>query len=1670
MPHARARRIHRLPAKLGAAVVWFAWALPGAGQEVDWEAALATFQEARVGADDIAMWARRNAPTAEDARRRWDSLAQRNPFSPEAAAAEATRCVALFDEGRWEEVVDAVPVVVARHPGFPGKMWKAVSLLGRVAARPNVPEAIQLRAVRALVPLCRHRPSAVRACGNALRGAGLSDMERYRLGLALEEGCGESPAMREFRWRLIETLSRTADPGTIRTECDRFRERYPAETAEAHAIERLLLTFDATPDGRKRLATFVRDDADRAAAVARAAAAVTDSLAAGDPGAVKAAAEALAAARWAAEPAWVELVQGRAFAGATVEVKLALLESLYAHTSPGVAQQAAAAAILSHVPGSPAALRLAFHHFAANADDVQQAVPHAGLLVRYARECGEDSVASEAFKAMAAAMEKLGLVDLAVEHLTEYGMQTWDVAHAPAVDALRQAASQWPAVPSAAQAGWLLTFLEGRNGVVQSALPRPHVVHAGADERPPASTAPAAHPEPVEFVVRDNAVAPAALDATRNLLAGRPAFVAGGGPPLDIVTDGKDDTAWRPARLPTAVVVPVGRTASINRVRVRLTSPASYTVSLLDAEGDVVCRVERDWGFWEHHRSAKLWPAVAEMLHVAPVGDVAALEVRVFNAIGGAGIAEIEAYPPPFPATALHAFPPQDVEPDAQRVAVVWEAEEPQAVTMIHADRESTRGYPIMRWLEPWTRSARPVALRAIGDHIGIEFWGDAATATISGAGGVRWRVDDGGVGESEPVTDAVARDLAIGPLAPGRHLLQLETTVIPAAKNAGGWSGIRFDTLAVTGRARVRPLIRFVTADGVAGPWLEPGGDGSVRVPERQPGAAPPKAQAAAVFDSRGVAATTTATVRGMRLRFDAAPGEPGAPLVARSHAALPEDLDAAVAAVAAREAVVAFPKTGSSIEHDAARDLAEAAGLYLVPDDIGLNRYSSPVIAVGTPLRHRYCRQLLATKGLWNDPAYLNAAEGLVLVETDMHGRVETIHVTGESPEAVAKAAGRLASALPKRPAPRHPCRVFAAHTLETIYPWQLHPGRKPPERIEIRLGKNDRRSAQIGIAAEQRLDGARVECGELVSEEGDSLPPLLVRPVGNYEWVPFFGDLRLPNLLLPERVVTLPAHATQGVWLTATTRPDTRPGTYLGTVTVSAGTQRESIPVRVLVEPISLPESPRAATYSFAAVPYWFHQGSEPWRRALKELARNEAEHGVNTVSPVMRFVCRTGSRRVPAEFAVGDAASGVDSLRWAPFSSAPKSAAKGQAVFVRFAEPLVCRELAAVVEPSEETGFALACAAADGGWHAASEPTRRLQATWAARKGPRTPAGPEAVRMRATAAADSAVWRITATDQGGFSVHGVIAMAVGDARWPFTVDFSRLAEQMDVYDAAYRECGRALPTFLCQMDTRPFGRLLAELFGPGSQREGDVAAWFAEQLAEHLRTTGRAERFILKAGDEPWDLVRWAQSARPFKDGGLRVMTCHNTSYPDMGVGTGLLEPWCPNYEHEVWKPFLRERQAHGDKVWWYECGEPATRITGTPIDNLPFYWLTAKWRLDGALNYAALHATKGSSMPVPFRYEHGMDHRVVIERDGRLLDTPRRELEADGIRDLALLEWVREGIASLEAAAPAQAVALSARLDAAVESVVPYRIGYPQDPATWFEARDTLYDIAHELAR
>ncbi|HOF87180.1 MAG TPA: hypothetical protein PLZ36_03610, partial [Armatimonadota bacterium] len=98
--------------------------------------------------------------------------------------------------------------------------------------------------------------------------------------------------------------------------------------------------------------------------------------------------------------------------------------------------------------------------------------------------------------------------------------------------------------------------------------------------------------------------------------------------------------------------------------------------------------------------------------------------------------------------------------------------------------------------------------------------------------------------------------------------------------------------------------------------------------------------------------------------------------------------------------------------------------------------------------------------------------------------------------------------------------------------------------------------------------------------------------------------------------------------------------------------------------------------------------------------------------------------------------------------------------------------------------------------------------------------------------------------------------------------------------------------------------------------------------------------------------------------------------------------------------------------------------------------------------------------------LPSRYAEGLDHRYVYLPDATILDTTRRELEAEGIRDYALVEYLRDQYPRLRAAnADALVATLERRLDEIFEQVVPYRYGYADAPDTWFAGRDALYDLA-----
>ncbi len=66
--------------------------------------------------------------------------------------------------------------------------------------------------------------------------------------------------------------------------------------------------------------------------------------------------------------------------------------------------------------------------------------------------------------------------------------------------------------------------------------------------------------------------------------------------------------------------------------------------------------------------------------------------------------------------------------------------------------------------------------------------------------------------------------------------------------------------------------------------------------------------------------------------------------------------------------------------------------------------------------------------------------------------------------------------------------------------------------------------------------------------------------------------------------------------------------------------------------------------------------------------------------------------------------------------------------------------------------------------------------------------------------------------------------------------------------------------------------------------------------------------------------------------------------------------------------------------------------------------------------------------------------------------------------------MKLITWVRHRLEALKPTQPDRAKQLEQRLEAAIESVVPYRYGFPQDAQLWFQARNTVYDLAAEVAK
>jgi len=1434
-------------------------------------------------------------PTPEQVVARQDWVLRHFPGTDIAAGIEMGRVGWVFAAKRYAEAIQAADAFVKKYPQYGGFEGDIAVTLTRIVRDESVAAPDRRAAFDSLLNHCRGSAVSLYQTQKYLAGIDLTDAEKYRLAKRGEEICGALPPAREFLWPFLARNAKLAKPEETIAECERFLKRYGEDSTESVAARTLLFQ---TRGQTNELAIFQVEEARIKAEAQTIVAACTELLKAGKVNEALEQAEGLRKLprRVCESRIFAELLKKAANDSLDTQTKIVVLgfdrlpagklgDEMYKHVSESL--------VLSEDEACLALIRW----IRDNASERQRETTRCNRVLR---RFTESSARVQAFTMMAELSRTLGAADDESNALFEIGRALHDVDRAKALEALDQAARVCPGSFSAARSTWLRSYLTGELGLSQSPVPR-EPSRLVKDDAPAALALPAA-PKAVDDVMRDGNVSRLRkLEPKQNL----------------VVMSGAVSNS-------TSIIVPLKEPTSVDRLTVKTTVPCGVIVTLLDAAGKTRGKYERFWNFWEYYQTPALWPTEVVEFDLLPVAGVSFIRVDLYDPLGAAvSIREIAAYSSAYPVQALQVGAAQPLPANASALTVRWKAVEPERDVVHHASTESSRGFPIMRWRTPWKKFPRKAKLHAVGGALALEFYGSNATLELAGVGRVL------------PTLDGVKRDLIVHPtkdssdhilaekLPLGRHLLILANASAANDDDELGFAaGIEFGGLKVKGRSRVTPAIRFGNDKGEWGEWivLENPTGSTVAVPQKS---RPKRYQTALLFDTREVLGMDTATIENLSVEpagnGEVKPGNSTKDLVAEVPVIV-EELAEAARLITDQRMPVTFPKVGTIREYEAAKRLADRAGLYLVSDDIVLGGGPGIILSVGRPIVHRYARQLLASHQIWSSPAYLNNADGVVAIQLDSAGQPTGIYVTGETVEAIQRATDRLLKALPPLKKPAEPFQVFTSHSLEMIRAWQLFPEREVPKELTARLAVNDRRAVQFGIAANAKLDDLTVTCSALRSESGDELPATLVRHVGFFEWIPFFGDLRLPNQLIDKPVLPIPANSASGVWLTFESSKQTKPGMYRGEVTIASGGRRQVLPVRVTVETVALPDFTRAATYSFANIPRnWFHPGTPTYEKALRALARNEAIHGVSVVSP----------------------------------------------------------------------GIGM---------------------------------GTEYVRSN---------------------------------DWSFVTHFN--SRQIEICEDEYRKAGKTLPSFLIY--TPDLKLIDRDLFKEGGNHPPKTCRMFAEQLTEYLKKTGRADRLYVKVADEPGDIQQWTDLARPFRDGGLRTMTCHSGNYTNIAAAVGVMNPWCPNYQHNVTRPFFAERQKAGDAVWWYCCGVPVTRVTGSPIENLPFYWLTAKWNFDGAMNYAAMHMSE-FYIPVPFRYDHGLEYRFMFQHDGSIIDTNRRELEQEGISDLKLIEFVRDHAKDDET---------KAALDKIIDAIVPYKYGYPYAPAAWHEARSAVYDLAVKVA-
>ena len=194
------------------------------------------------------------------------------------------------------------------------------------------------------------------------------------------------------------------------------------------------------------------------------------------------------------------------------------------------------------------------------------------------------------------------------------------------------------------------------------------------------------------------------------------------------------------------------------------------------------------------------------------------------------------------------------------------------------------------------------------------------------------------------------------------------------------------------------------------------------------------------------------------------------------------------------------------------------------------------------------------------------------------------------------------------------------------------------KPPAAsgtVTLRAARNEYEPAQIAFRADKPLKGVGVEitplahadaeatiAGEAITRSFVGFIPLVKNTPHSEEIQLRAAPCEVPDPLLEADTIDVEPNSTQPVWITVHIPNDAVPGVYSGQISVAAGDDRVTLPVKLSVDPFTLPDE------RHLLVTNWFNTSniakahevelwSEPFWTILERYARNMAAHRQNVV---------------------------------------------------------------------------------------------------------------------------------------------------------------------------------------------------------------------------------------------------------------------------------------------------------------------------------------------------------------------------------------------------------------------------------------------------------------------